>query len=268
MKSIVFIGCGNMARPIIARCVSQGVFAPENIYVYDISPLAADFCRETGVVFTETLGEGVERADAVLLAVKPQVLPSLLPEIAPMVNGSGKTLISIAAGKTTDYIASFFTEGTPVARIFPNLCASVGAAVSAYCGNASVTPDALEKVRETAASIGEAYALDEEYFAIFGVLGGCGPAYAFMFIKALADAAENAGLDPGLARLAAAGMVEGAAKLLKTSDAGADDLVRRVCSPGGTTIEGVNSLKNDGLSDTVARAFKASLDRDAELAKG
>ncbi|MBR5428759.1 MAG: pyrroline-5-carboxylate reductase, partial [Clostridia bacterium] len=101
---------------------------------------------------------------------------------------------------------------------------------------------------------------------IFGVLGGCAPAYTFMYIEALAKAAQAAGFDPAQALEVAAKMTEGSAKLLASSDDAPETLVKNVCSPGGTTIEGVNSLRKDDLASIVKKAFDASLKRDGELA--
>ena len=264
MKTLGFIGCGNMARPII-RSAAGGVCDPCDIYVYDTNTeLLSGFCAETGVRAASCAAE-CAACDAVVLAVKPQVFPDVLPLIADTVRQNGTLVISIAAGRTTDHIAGYFDFPVRVARIFPNLNATVGAAVSAYTANAAAAAADLEFVGRLTASFGQALPLDEADFPAFGVLGGCAPAYTFMFIDALYKAGLARGLDEDTARRAAVGVVLGSAKLLSESGGAFDEWVKKVCSPGGTTIEGVNSLNRDGLDAVVARAFDCSYNRDLEL---
>lgn len=263
---IGFIGCGNMAKPIIKGVANSGI-ADGGIYITDINrDMLCDFCKSAGVNESDT-PEITDVCDCIVLAVKPQVLPTVLPEIAEKVNSGNIFVISIAAGKTTEYISSYFNEKISVARIFPNLNAEVNSAVSAYCGNKNTSDNQLELVKKICESFGSAFPVSEEKINIFGVLGGCAPAYTFMYINSLAEAAAEAGFDYNEAYGIAAKMAEGSAKLLLNSDLTADKLVERVCSPGGTTIEGVNSLKNDDFEKTVKNAFNASLKRDKELAK-
>ncbi|MCD7774034.1 MAG: pyrroline-5-carboxylate reductase [Clostridiales bacterium] len=200
-----------------------------------------------------------------VFCTKPQTFPALLPSVANELKANNPLIVSIAAGKTTDYITSLLGYNALVARIFPNLNAEVGEAVSAYTGNKFTTAEQLEKVGEICSSYGEAKMLDEALFSVFGVLGGCVPAYAFMFIGALAKAAQADGLDEETAREVAVQAVLGSAKLLKERGGETDGWVKKVCSPGGTTIEGVNSLKENCLEDIVKNAFHKSYLRDLEL---
>ena len=260
---IGFFGCGNMARPIIQGIIDKGI---AQVYVTDILRDALQaFCAESGAVCS-TQKDILEQCDAVVLAVKPQVLPALLPELAEEIDRRGLLVISIAAGKKTEYIGSFFSGEIPIVRIFPNLNARVKAAVSAYCANKYAKPEDIALAKSICLSFGSAFAVPEEKINIFGVLGGCAPAYTFMYIEALAKAAQAAGFDPAQALEIAAKMTEGSAKLLASSDDAPETLVKNVCSPGGTTIEGVNSLRKDDLASIVKKAFDASLKRDGELA--
>lgn len=266
MKTIGFIGCGNMAQPIIRNVAEKNVFDKNNIYVYDIDgEKLREFCKKTGVNAAESEDEIAESCDVVVLGTKPQVFPSLLPKIAVSSAASKPLFVSIAAGKTTEYIASFFDYDAAVARIFPNLNAEVSQAVSAYTGNALVSKEQLDVVGKICRSFGEAEFLPESLFSAFGVLGGCVPAYAFMFIDALAKAGEADGLDGETARDTAIQAVLGSAALLKERGGDAGEWVKKVCSPGGTTIEGVNSLKDDNLYDIVAKAFHKSYLKDLSL---
>ena len=266
MKTIGFIGCGNMAQPIIKNCAEKNVFDKYDIYVYDIDKeKLREFCEKIQINEATDENEIASSCDVVVLCTKPQVFPELLPVIKDSLAEKRPLVVSIAAGKKTDYISSFLDYDAPVARIFPNLNAEVGEAVSAYTGNRFVTDEQLRKVGEICASYGEAKYLDESLFSVFGVLGGCVPAYTFMFIGALAKAGKANGLDDETAREVAVQTVLGSAKLLKECGGDIDSWVSKVCSPGGTTIQGVNSLKDADLDEIVADAFGKSYKRDLEL---
>lgn len=265
MKTIGFIGCGNMAKPIIRNTAEKGVFERENIFVCDPDgEKLRDFCSKTGVNPSDNAFIA-ENCDVIVLCTKPQVFPSILPALGVSVKERDPLIASIAAGKTTDYICSLLGYEAKCARIFPNLNAEVSGAVSAYTGNGRVSPQELDTVGKICSSFGESIRLDEEKFSVFGVLGGCAPAYTFMFIDALAKAGERYGLDKDTAFRTAVQTVLGSAQLLKAGVGEPGEMVKKVCSPGGTTIEGVNVLDNDGLYDLVDRAFKASFDRDKQL---
>lgn len=266
MKTIGFIGCGNMARPIIRNVKEKNVFDKDNIYVYDINKeMLAEFCKKTEINAAESEKEICRKCDVVVLCTKPQVFASLLPEIAEDMKNSNPLVVSIAAGKDTESIASLLGYKARVARIFPNLNAEVSEAVSAYTGNELVSEAEIELVGRICSSYGEARHLPESLFSVFGVLGGCVPAYAFMFIGALAKAGEANGLDGETAREVAVQAVLGSAKLLKELGGDTDEWIKKVCSPGGTTVQGINSLKNDDMEGLVASAFGKSLARDREL---
>ena len=263
MKTIGFIGCGNMAQPIIRNTAEKNVFDKNNIYVYDIDKeKLLEFCKKNEVNPALNEKKIASSCDVVVLCTKPQVFPSLLQETAEELKKNRPLLVSIAAGKTTDYIASFLNYDAPVARIFPNLNAEVGEALSAYTGNAFVSEEQLGTVGRICASYGEAKLLPESLFSVFGVLGGCVPAYAFLFMNALAKAGEADGLDADTARDVAVQAVLGSAKLLKERGGDMEEWVKKVCSPGGTTIEGVTSLREDGLGETVKKAFHKSYLKD------
>ena len=262
MKTIGFIGCGNMSQPIIKAVMRAKLYDETLVYDADREKLEA-FCRGTGARPAVNESDVALTSDTVMLCVKPQVLPAVLETIRPTINRDA-LVVSIAAGKTTDWISERLGS-RPVARIMPNLNATVGEAISAYTGGAGMPDDRVEAVGDICRTFGEAVRLDEALFGPFSVCGGCAPAYTFMFIGALADAAKANGLDPDTAFAAAVQCVLGSAKLLRELGGDVGEWVRRVCSPGGTTIEGVRRLESGGLTELVRTAFDASLARDREL---
>lgn len=268
MKTIGFIGCGNMAQPIIKNCAEKFVFDKNNIYVYDIDrQKLCNFCQKLEINTVDSENDIAKKCDIVVLSTKPQVFPELLPKISNDLKENNPLIVSIAAGKTTQWIKELTGYNAKVARIFPNLNATVGEAISAYTGNENVSEEELETVGKICTSYGEAKMLDESLFSVFGVLGGCVPAYSFMFINALAKAGVADGLDDETAKDVAIQAVLGSAKLLKECGGDIDEWVQKVCSPGGTTIEGVTSLKESDLDSVVKSAFHKSYMKDLFLAK-
>lgn len=268
MKTIGFIGCGNMAKPIIRNTAEKNVFNKNYIYVYDIDrEKLFDFCKKTEINAAESENYIASSCDVVVLCTKPQVFPELLPKIAEDLKKNNPLIVSIAAGKSTSEIGSYLNYNAKIARIFPNLNAEVCEAISAYTGNENVSAEELAVVGKICESYGKAKCLDESLFSVFGVLGGCVPAYAFMFIGALAKAAQADGLEKEIAAEAAIQAVYGSAKLLRECGGDIDGWVKKVCSPGGTTIQGVTSLKESGLDSVVKTAFHKSYLRDLELGK-
>ena len=269
MKTIGFIGCGNMAQPIIRNTAEKNVFDKNNIYVYDINrEKLSEFCKKTGIKEAPDEVYIAGNCDVVMLCTKPQTFGELLPKISGALNENKPLLVSIAAGKTTEYIASAAGYNGPVGRIFPNLNAEVGEAVSAYTVNSKGNHEHREIIGKICSSYGEAKLLEESLFSVFGVLGGCVPAYAFMFINSLAKAGEADGLDSETAAEVAVQAVLGSAKLLKECKGDIEDWIKKVCSPGGTTIEGVTSLREDNLEETVKKAFHKSYLKDIKLSEG
>lgn len=263
---IGFIGCGNMASAIIRGAVESKSFLPLDIICYDVEMNKSELLKNSlGICKADTLSVLIDESDVIVLAVKPNVFPVLIPEIKDQVKERMPLVVSIAAGKTIEFITDLFGFSVPVVRVMPNLNAEVFEAISAYCPSENVTSSQIETVEKLLNSFGKCIRLDEEYFSIFSVVGGCAPAYSFLFIKALVDGAIKYGLPEELALKVASQTVLGSAKMLQRDGADAEELIRRVCSPGGTTIEGINSLRDDNFVDTVIKAMKASYDKDKRM---
>lgn len=263
---IGFIGAGNMASAILRGAVRSGTFAPADLCAFDLDAAKTDALgRELDICTAESETALIAQSDAVVLAVKPNVLSSLLPSVGETLQARQPLLISIAAGKTIAFMQGLLPYAAAIVRIMPNINATVGAAMSAYCCSAQVTDDQKALAETLCASFGEVMCLPESAFPLFGVLAGCAPAYSYMFIDALARAGVKNGMPKADALKIAAQTVLGSAKQILESGAHPWELVDRVCSPGGTTIEGVASLQADGLDAAVTRAVDAALDKDKKL---
>lgn len=261
-----FIGTGNMATAIIRGVIKSGMLKGEDIAVYDISKeKAVALSEEYGVKVFGSENEIAKRCDKVVLSVKPNVFPALLGKIDAELKENKPLIISIAAGKTIEFISSCLSYNAEIVRVMPNINAKVGAAVSAYCGKENVSESDLAFVKELCESFGIAVNISENLFPTYSAIGGCSPAFAYMFIDSLARAAVKNGMPKTTALEVAAGTVLGSAKMILESDEHPWQLVDQVCSPGGTTIEGVTSLQNDGFEAAVMNAVQAAIDKDKKL---
>ena len=191
----------------------------------------------------------------------------MLPDIAPVLRKQ-TVVATIAAGKDLAFYASFLPEGTPVVRLMPNINAKVKAATTALCPNAFVSDAQREAVRAMFSSVGSVVALEEKDFPVFGAVAGSSVAFVYMYIAALIDAEKKAGLSDEAARKIAADSVLGSAKLVLGCEEDPRDLARQVCSPGGTTIEGVTLLRDRRFEENVIDAIAAILRKDEILRKG
>ena len=218
-----------------------------------------------GVNILASASEVAESSYAVVLAIKPQVFPVVLPQIKDSVQRNETAIISIGAGKTLNYITSFFEDYTPVVRVMPNINAKVGASMSAVCGNENVNDDLLNFTKELCKSFGDVIELPESQFSIFGVIAGCSPAYAFMFIDSMARGAVLNGMTKEQALKISAQAVLGSAKMMLESEENPWALINSVCSPGGTTIEGIATLQNEKFDKAVMDAVQASYEKDKKL---
>ena len=267
MHKLGFIGCGNMATAIINGALSSGFITGENVFVFDVDNAKTNALNEKyGVNICESAEDVVSSTAVTVLAVKPQVFPEVLPKIADSVLENGTAIVSIGAGKTLNYIGSFLDDDAKIVRVMPNINARVGASMSGVCGNKNVNEALLEFVKELCRSFGEVIELSEDMFSLFGVIAGCSPAYSFMFIDSMAREAVKNGMNKKDALKICAQAVFGSAKtILEDEDANAWALINSVCSPGGTTIEGIAVLENEGFDKTVMNAVKASLEKDKKL---
>lgn len=261
-----FIGTGHMAQAILRGLLSSERFDSAQILVFDVlSEKAAAVAKETGVRVAKDAADLTAQCDTVVLAVKPQVLPGVLEEIQPAVGSKQPLLVTIAAGKPLSFYEAALGDSIRLIRVMPNINAVVGAAVSAYCGNANATKADLAFADRFCSAFGTALCLPESQFSVFGALAGCSPAFVYLFIDAMARAGVKYGLPKAQALQISAQAVLGSAKMVLESGVHPQQLVDNVCSPGGTTIEGVLSLQKNGFEAAVADAVRAAFEKDRLL---
>lgn len=264
--TIGFIGCGNMAQPIIRSIIQKELYKKDDIFVYDVdTQKLTDFCTQNGVHPAKDESDIALTCNTVFLCIKPQGFEELLNKINVALNQNKPLVVSIAAGKELSFIESFLSSDARVGRVFPNLNASVCQSSSAYCVNGNCSEADIEQLGDIVSCFGTALFYPESLFSQFGVLGGCSPAYTFMYIDSLAKAAQKNGISREIALSTAIQAVLGSAMYMQQSGISPETLIDRVCSKGGTTIEGVNSLRGADLPQIIQNAYEASLKRDKEL---
>ena len=260
-----FIGLGNMATAIIKGMISSSAYASGNILGHDpYSKAGRVTAGEMGVTICASLAEAAV-ADVLVLAVKPQAMPPVLEELRAL-NLTGKLVVSIAAGKTLDVLQKGLGPSVAIARVMPNINAKVGAATSAFAVNCHCTDAQKIAVQALFGTVGTVSELPEEHFSIFTAIAGSSPAFAYMYIDALARAAVRGGIPRAKALEIAASTVYGSAKMVLESREHPFSLVDQVCSPGGTTVEGVCVLQELGFERAVHKAVEATALKDKALA--
>lgn len=261
-----FIGAGNMASAMISGLVSSKTLSGDDIAVFDIDThKTQELSKKLGVRVLKSAAEIVEKCENVVFSVKPNILPEVLPGLKRLILEHGPLVISIAAGKPLSFFEERLSSDVRLVRVMPNINAAVGEAVSAFFGNENANEKDLAFAKKMCESFGTAVELPEKHFPLFGVIGGSSPAFAYMFIDALARAAVKNGMPKKQALEICAQAVLGSAKMILESKEHPMELTDRVCSPGGTTIEGVLSLKKNGFETAVADAVQAAVEKDKLL---
>lgn len=251
---IGFIGCGNMASAMLKGILKCGEFAGEDLIASAKTDKTREkIKRELGIHSAETNREVVDFADVIFLAVKPQFLEGVLEEIRESVKAE-QIFISIAPGKTLQWLKEHLGENTKIIRTMPNTPAMVGEGMTGLCVNELVTAEETALAVKLCDSFGRTEVVPEYLMdAVVGV-SGSSPAYVFMFLEAMADAAVADGMPREQAYKFAAQSVMGSAKLMLETGRHPGELKDMVCSPGGTTIQAVRVLEEKGFRSAVIEA--------------
>ncbi len=254
---IGFLGCGSMGGAI-ARAVSQ---VTKDIVLTDRSGRGKALADQLGVAYGSAQ-EIARDCDWIFLAVKPQMMEEALSPIRERLQEKKPLLVTMAAGLSMEKIETMAGGDLPVIRMMPNTPAMVGAGMTQYCCNSLVTEKNERHFLSLMAHTGHVDKLEEQLIDAASALSGCGPAYMYLFLEGLADGAVACGIPRAKAYEYAAATMEGAAKLMLTAGQHPGQLKDAVCSPGGSTIQGVRVLEEKGLRaaamDCVIAAFEKS----------
>ena len=256
---IGFIGAGRMPEAMIAGLVNKEIYLPGDIAVTDVSWDRLNYMEERLSVRGKTndaSGAGIawlaERSDVLIMALKPDIFRAM-PKNALTPLTSRHFVVSIMAGVSVAELEAAM-PGCPVARVMPNVPMLVGEGASGMCGGALVSKEQLDWLKLLLDKLGGAFIVPEEKFGALTGLSGCGPAYVYMFIEALADGAVAEGLPRDLSYRLAAQTVAGAARMVLETGSHPGALKDDVCSPGGATIAGVAALESAAFRGAVMKA--------------
>ena len=265
IRRLAVIGGGRMGEAIVGGLLARGGAEGPAIVVVEPSTERREALGRRFEVGTMADGtEAVVGADAVLLAVKPQVIDSVVSALAPSL-GRGTLTISIAAGVTCARLESLLAEGTPVVRVMPNTPALVGMAMSVVSGGSEATPANVADVETLFGAIGEVAVVDERSQDACSAISGSGPAYVALVIDALARAGVREGLTRDLAQRLALQTMRGTVELISRTGEHPEAIIDAVSSPGGTTIAAIDELERGGVRSAFAAAVRAAVVRSREL---
>lgn len=272
-ERLIVIGGGNMARALILGAIARQSATPSTFVVCEPDRARREAFR-SGVFVGRveraeaTIGEAMRGAapqDQALLAVKPQALPEVARELAPLLGGGRRVVITILAGTASARVRTALGGACAVVRGMPNLPASVGrgAAAIALGAGAVAGDDAL--ALELFSGSGEVVRIEERMMDAFTALAGSGPAYVFYLAEAMERAAREMGFGEDVADRVVRAVVAGSGEMLARAESGAAELRAAVTSKGGTTEAGVRVLDQEGVMSAIVRAIVAARDRGAEL---
>ncbi len=260
-----FIGCGNMAQAMLQGILAKGLYSSDEVIVSRRSEDALqDIQREYGVRTTTDNREVAKEADVLILAIKPGQFADVISQITDEV-GEDTLIISIAAGQTIENIERLFGKNIKLVRTMPNTPALVLAGATGMCFNDNVTPEEQDEAVKLFESFGVVAKVPESLIDTVIGVSGSAPAYIFMIIEAMADAAVADGMPRVQAYELAAQTVYGSAKMVLETGKHPGELKDMVCSPGGTTIEAVRVLEERGLRSAIIEGQKACVKKAREL---
>jgi pyrroline-5-carboxylate reductase len=262
---IGFIGLGNMAKAMIGGMLNQGIVKAEDICGSSkTQESAAKTALELGICTCTDNCQVAKEADYLFLAVKPQFFSQVIEEIKDCVKEDA-VVISIAAGKTMDFIQQCFGKQMKLIRCMPNTPALVGEGCTGYCVSEEVKEEERTLVEQWLDSFGKCYQVPEKLMDVVVGVSGSSPAYVFMFIEAMADQAVAEGMPRAQALAMAAQAVLGSAKMVLETGIHPGQLKDMVCSPGGTTIQAVKVLEECGMRAAVMDAMEACIEKSRNL---
>jgi pyrroline-5-carboxylate reductase len=265
---ISFIGGGNMGEAMLSALLDRGQVAKSDVTVSDVSADRLKYLKNKyGVAVTEDNAAAIAAGEVVVLAIKPQTLAGVMAGLKGKFRPE-QLVLSIIAGATIKTISSGLDHGR-IVRVMPNTPAQIGLGMSVWTATAGVTGEQKELAGSILGSIGkEIFVEDEKYLDMATAVSGSGPAYFFLFVEALVEAAEEIGFSPETAREMVLQTMLGSGRLIEKTGKSPAELRVMVTSPGGTTAEALGEFDKGDLRGLVRRAVQAALDRARVLGRG
>ena len=266
MNKIGFIGAGNMATAIINGMLSNNVVEAEDIYVFDLDENKLLTMKEKGINACSTAVQVVENSHFVVLAVKPQNYAEVLEDIKNVVTIS-TVMVSIAAGISIGYVISCLGTDCACVRVMPNTPLLLGCGATALCPSKNISKKDFSVVKSMFETSGVVQVLPESQMNTIISVNGSSPAYIYLFAKAMCDYAQEQGINPNTALELACATLKGSAEMLMKSGDSPDTLIKKVSSPGGTTLAALDVLNKGNFYENIKDAMAACTNRAEELGK-
>lgn len=267
-KKLAFIGAGNMTRSIISGLIQSGYDKTRILASNPSMPKLEALSEEFGIQVTQSNDEACQFAEAIVLAVKPQIMADMLGALTANNDLEGKLFLSIAAGLPVARLQTMLGGEYPIIRIMPNTPSLIGKGMSGLYADDTVDLDDKDYADSVMGAVGETVWVDRED-GINGVIAAAGssPAYFFLFLQAMEEEAVSMGFDKSVARLMVQQAMLGAAEMVcHNPEIELSQLRSHVTSKGGTTAAAVNTLIEEGLQETVSKAMRAAVARAEEMA--
>lgn len=260
-----FIGCGNMASAMIGGILQKKLIPANDIIVSDVNETnLLTAYNQFGILTTTDNLDVVQKSDYIVLSVKPQFYETVITQIKEVLTKE-QVIITIAPGKTLSWLESAFGKEIKLVRTMPNTPALVGEGMTGICTNSLVDEKELTYIFTLFSSFGKVEQVSEHLMDAVGAVSGSSPAYIFLLIEAMADAAVSEGMARNQAYQFAAQAVLGSAKMVLETQKHPAQLKDMVCSPAGTTIEGIRVLEEKGFRSAMIEALKACVKKSKEL---
>lgn len=262
--TIGFIGAGNMVSAILAGVLQKGLTAPDQVWLSNRSEEKLEPWKKRGIHVTQDNVILAQKADLIVLGVKPQVFETVLPQLSPY--AAGKCVVSIAAGISTSYIKERL-PGAMVVRAMPNTPMKLGRGATVLAQAPEVPEELFALVRSLFDAVGITAVVPESQMDDVIALNGSSPAFFFRMAAAMVAAAQENGIDPDLALSMVAQTMSGSAAMLLESGQSAQDLTQQVCSPGGTTLAALTAFDDFHFEEMLRQAALRCAQRSRELGK-
>lgn len=263
-NEIAFLGSGSMAAAMVDGLLSKGAVTRERLVCIGGSGASAPkLALRTGIRLAASLDDLLSNADTLVVAFKPQHLPSADPRLAPLTDG--RLVISVLAGKKLDALGKVFPKARNVIRSMPNTPSRIGSGVTGWCAQGPLADRDRETLDSLFGALGDAIELPEEQMDAYTAICGCGPAYVFEFAAALRDSALTLGFDATTSKMFAVETLLGAARLLAREGVDPEVLRAQVTSPNGVTAAGLRKMTDLRFRDLILETVKAATARSKEL---
>lgn len=260
-----FIGTGNMASAIMDGIIRKQILKPEEIVGADASVKGRERVKtQFGIQTTESNVELAKQAEIIVLSVKPQFYETVITEIRDVICEE-QIIITIAPGKSLEWVEKQFGKAVKIVRTMPNTPAMVGEGMTAACANKYVTDSEMDVVKLLFESFGKLEIVSEHLMDTVSAVSSASPAYIFVLIEAMADAAVSGGIPRGQAYKFVAQAVLGSAKMVLETGKHPGELKDMVCSPAGATIEAIRTLEEKGFRSAVIEAVKICEETSGKL---